>query len=329
MSNNIFQWSELAFQSKKPLKELKATFIAAPREISIARFIELIKQNLPQGNILVGVADEEYIMGYEGQPHFKTLALGAITDTVAKVNASKSPHKVYVLQYSQRDLVHILEKVSFKNTIFINGSWQYSLHTRPEYYVLVSQKANFERVSPFTSGNEAKKYQENMTPTLDKLFLPEKNSTYDEKSILHEVERVAKHSYDVAHQTGAAICMKHNDTYTLIDAVWNKVVPYETFALHNGPQRERHFSPPGDLNHYDTVHSEMILIINAQKSGYSLSGTTLFVNLLPCPTCARAICLTDIKEVVYTKDHSGGYAIGMLEASGKKVRRVIDLASEL
>lgn len=329
MSNNIFQWSELAFHSKKPLKELNAIFIPTPREISSARFVELMRQYLPQGNILVGIADEEYIMGYENQPHFKTLRLDNITNTVTKVNASKSPYKVYILEYSQRDLVHILEKVSFKNTVFINGSWQYSLHTRPEYYALASKKASFEKVSPFTSENEAKEYQKNMTLTLDRLFLPEKNSVHDEKSILYEVERVAKHSYDVAHQTGAAICRKHKDTYTLIDAAWNKVVPYETFALHNGPQRERHLSPPGDLNYYDTVHSEMILIINAQKLGYSLSGMTLFVNLLPCPTCARAICLTDIEEVVYTKDHSGGYAIGMLEASGKKIRRVIDLASEL
>ena len=49
----------------------------------------------------------------------------------------------------------------------------------------------------------------------------------------------------------------------------------------------------------------------------------MFINLMPCPTCARMLAMTDIEEFVYSIDHSDGYAVKMLEAAGKKVRRVV------
>ena len=44
---------------------------------------------------------------------------------------------------------------------------------------------------------------------------------------------------------------------------------------------------------------------------------------MPCPTCARAIAKTEIEEVVYELDHSDGYAVKLLESSGKKIKRVV------
>ena len=83
-------------------------------------------------------------------------------------------------------------------------------------------------------------------------------------------------------------------------------------------------SPVGDLNYYDTVHAEINLIIDAQKNHIDLKNTVLFINLLPCPHCARALCETDISEIFYTLDHSDGYAVALLEKSGKKVQRLVD-----
>jgi len=113
------------------------------------------------------------------------------------------------------------------------------------------------------------------------------------------------------------------EQYELIATSFNRVVPYQTYAMHNGAAREKNFSPMHDLNHYDTNHAEVELIIKAQKLGIDLHGTTLFINLLPCPTCARMFVSTDIAEFVYREDHSDGYAVKMLETAGKAVRRVV------
>jgi deoxycytidylate deaminase len=83
-----------------------------------------------------------------------------------------------------------------------------------------------------------------------------------------------------------------------------------------------------DLNHYDVNHAEVELITQAVRDHLDLAGTTLFINVLPCPTCARMLTSTDIAEFVYAEDHSSGYAIRMLEAAGKTVRRIVSTTND-
>src|SRR5580658_6014299 len=97
-----FDWSDLAFKSKKPLNNLEATFIIAPREISLARFKEIVKTYLQQGNLILGIAKEEYVLGFEDQPQFKMLRPDPLQKTLSLIN-ERSPHKIYTLEYFQRD----------------------------------------------------------------------------------------------------------------------------------------------------------------------------------------------------------------------------------
>jgi len=90
-----------------------------------------------------------------------------------------------------------------------------------------------------------------------------------------------------------------------------------------GASRERHFSPVNDLNHYDTIHAEMMLLTKMLSAQKSVKGLSLFVNLMPCPNCARNLAETDIAEVVYRTDHSEGYAVQLFEKNHKKVRRLV------
>lgn len=322
MSDFTFDWNELAFGSKKDVRNLKATFIAAPREISSDRFAQLVKLYLPLGNIVIGIAKEGYIGGFEDQLQFRTLRLNVIKPIIDKVNSSKSPYKVYVLTYQQRDVRHIYEKDLFKRVVLINGSWKSSFHTKAEYYTLVSKNTPFEKVSPFADDTEAKTYAKSVTSKLDKNFVID-NLTRTEVKMLDQASEIAKRSFDYGFQTGAVIAKKQGSQYKTLLRAWNKVVPYETFAMHHGALREKNLSPPNDLNHYDTIHAEEMLIIEAQKNKVDLKGATLFINLLPCPTCARLICESDIAELVYAFDHSEGYAVALLENAGKKVRRVV------
>jgi deoxycytidylate deaminase len=322
-----FDWSELAFGSKRPLKDLRAIFIAAPREISDKRFTQLVKEHLPTGNILLGLAKERFIDGFDGQPQFRTLqltpSLQKITD---KVNASQSPHKIYMLHYFQRETKYILEKGGFKKALFVNGSWQYTFHNRAEYYALANNHIEYAMISPFANETEALVYDKNTAKEMQAELWPEEPlGTFNATEMLDLAGRAARQSLDYTFQTGVTLGKQigSSDKYTFMAHSCNEVVPFQSYALHYGAERERHFSPVNDLNFYDTVHAEVMMIIEVQKRKLDLAGTTLFINLLPCPHCARMFTKTDIAEFVYSEDHSDGYAVQMLEAAGKKVRRIV------
>ena len=313
-----FDWNELAFSSKKPLRDMKATFIAAPRDISAARFTQLVKTYLPQANIVLGLAKEDYILGFEGQPQFKTLQVAAVQNIISKVNASPSPHKIATLSYFQRESAYILEKITFKKVLFINGSWKHLFHTRPVFYVLASQHTPYELLPAFTGETEAKAYEAKVT-------LPEikPTGTFTDVEMLEMAEEMAKRSFDYGFQTGVALGRKKGKGYELVEWGFNKVVPYQTYAMLHGASRETNFSPMHDLNHYDTIHAEVDFMLRAQKNKLDLRDTTLFINLLPCPSCARMFTQTDIAEFVYVEDHSDGYGFKMLTQANKKVRRIV------
>ncbi len=318
MSKYEYNWSDLAFGSKKPLKDLNATFFSISREMSASRFKQLVKEYLPQRNLVVAIANEEYIKGFENQPQFKTLQLNDIQSVVDKVNSSASPHKITVLRCNQSDIVPILKKIKFRFALFINGSWLHSFHMRPEYYALVSNSISFKLVSPFVDEAEAKAYAVKFQPKISLRSVP-----LSEIEIMKLTNEVAKKSFANEHQTGVVIANRIGSRYQPMMYAHNTTVPFETFAWHNGASRERHLSPMGDLNNYDTNHAEVTALIKAQKEKIDLVGTSLFINLLPCPTCARMLCETDIAEIVYSLDHSDGYAVSLLEKAGKAVRRLI------
>lgn len=318
-NEHSFDWADLAFASKRPLKELHATFIAAPREMSPKRFTQLIKEYLPKGNIVFGIAKEGYVLGLENQPQFTMLQLETVQAIINKVNSATGKYKIHVLRYNQRDLTYILEKIPFAQAVFVNGSWYFGFHLRPEYYVLSKQQTPYELISPFADEAEARAYVENT-----KLMELPTSGLYTESEMVATAQASAQHSYDYASfQTASALGRKKGTKYELVATSHNRILPYETYAMHFGSEREKNFSPPNDLNHYDTIHFEVAMLVQAQQRKLDLADTTLFANVLPCPHCARMLAATDLAELIYTEDHSGGYAIRMLEAAGKKVRRIV------
>jgi deoxycytidylate deaminase len=319
-----FSWGELAFGNKKPLHELRATFIMAPREISVTRFKEIIKAYLPKGNIVFGIAKESYVLGFEDQPQFRMQKLADLQNIINQVNGSTSPHKIYTLEYFQRELQYVLESLQFPKVVGLNGSWKYAFHTQAPYYVIANQKADLELISPFTDEAEARAFEIKVDKEITKLNQFSAGE-FTETEMLKKAEQAAHFSYDYSFQTGAVIGMKsaESEKYQFIDYSFNKVVPYQTYSMLHGASREKNFSPPHDLNHYDTVHAEVMMLIQAQKNKLNLKDATVFINLLPCPTCARMFSQTDVKEFVYQYDHSEGYAIMLLKQTGNTIRQAI------
>lgn len=321
--NYRFDWSDLAFGSKRELKQLDATFIVAPREITSVRFKQLVKNYLPKGNVVLGVAKEEFVDGFEGQPQFRMLREESVAEVVGHVNRSQDKHGIYILSYFQRELAFILEKSAFSRVVLVNGSWKHTFHTSKPYYIMASSGMKHEFVSPFNDPAEAEDYEATVWDEITaNLNTPEYNTPLSEQGMMEAAKQTARCSFDHTFQVGLALGSKTKDKYAFLDSTFNRVVPYQAYALHNGSSREKHLSPPQDLNFYDTVHAEIDMLIRAHKLGTDLKDTTVFMNLLPCPPCARMLSRLDVDEIVYELDHSDGYALSLLETSGKKVRRV-------
>ena len=310
----IYDWQDLAFASKQPINNLRAIFIVAPREISQARFKQLIKSYLPQHNIILGLAKEPYVLGFENQPQFRMQQVKPLASLIDKINDSGVKPKIYQLYYYQRELIYLLDQLDFKKVVFINGSWKYALHTQAPYYALINHHCEYELVSPFCDIVEAKIYEAN----------PLIKGIYSDIEMMNRAITASHYSYDYNFQTGVALGkLFHPDKYKWLTFAYNKVVPYQTYAMHHGALRERFFSPPNDLNYYDTIHAEIMLVLKSLKQGIKLSNTTLFTNLMPCPNCTRMLCETGITEIVYAIDHSDGFAVKLLQAAGKKTRRLL------
>jgi hypothetical protein len=81
-------WASLAFASKAQVNSLEAIFIMAPRHLSEARLKQLIKTYLPEGNLLIGISEEPYVLGFEDQPQFEMLQLADAAPLIEKVNTA-------------------------------------------------------------------------------------------------------------------------------------------------------------------------------------------------------------------------------------------------
>lgn len=326
-SDYIIDWSDIAFENKQRINNLNAIYILPSRDISEKRFIELIKQYLPKANLIMGIAKEQFISGFENQLQFSTLTLNRVNNLINKVNISKNTHKIYVLKSQQSEEKYIIDKLKLKNVIAINGSWKHTFHSSELYYSLINRKIDYELISPFIDEQEAKIYEiKTSKEILDKYrnsTLLQLSKNLDEKTMISNMRLAATLSYDYTFQTGCVLGkkIKNNNKYRYLGYSFNKVVPYQTYAMHNGSQREQNFSPTNDLNFYDTTHGEIEMILFALNKHINLNDTTLFVNLMPCPTCARMISETPISTIVYLYDHSAGYAFKYLTMCGKDIKR--------
>ena len=316
-----YDWSDLAFSSKKPLKSLSAVFIAAPRQLSAIRLAQLVRQNIATHSIILGLAKEDFIDGFQGQPQFKTLKLESVDKLIQKINASNFKNKIYTISYYQRETVYLIEKLNFAKVLFVNGSWKYVFQVTEPFFRLIKHSIPYELVSPFADEDEAMAYA--ASTRVEPLSLPEDLCT--QTDMMSYAASAARQSYDYGFQTGAALALRQSKHFKLLTTACNTVVPYQTYAMHFGASRERNFSPPNDLNFYDTVHAEVNIILNALSLKLELTDTALFINLLPCPPCARMVAASPISEIVYIQDHSAGYAVALLEKAGKIVRRCTSL----
>lgn len=317
-SDLSFDWLDYDADMKRIFRALRATFVLAPRELSQARLAQLLKTYLPKGNVLIGIARERYVLGFEDQPQFKMLTESDVEYLVGKVATSGSPNRVYTLIYPQREEIEVVRAIKPKHVVIVRGSYQYVFHRRPLYHVLNEKRIPFDLVTPFRDETEAKAYLTHATRNLPKLKL----TPGSEADMLELAHQAAANSFDYSMQVGCVVATKKITRYHPLVAADNSVVPYQTHALYAGNSREEHQSEAHDSNYYDTIHAEMKALVRLSEIGESLHGKSLFVTMLPCPNCARALSQAGLSEIVYELDHSDGYAVQLLEQCGVKMRKV-------
>ncbi len=314
----MLDWGELS-KDIRGLAGKRPLLILGSREISARRVAQLSQQLIANtGRILIwGCLQEKFILGLENSPQFRALSLEKLLAGIELLDKEQQ-QKTLILQYPQPLAPKIIAEGSWSGVIGINGSWHRAFHYREEYQAIKKMKLKHKLVSAFCDEAEAKQYERQLLEELGD-FPAAVGDKYNEKGFFKLVDEAARRSFDHTWQTGAVL--SKNSKFLL--AAHNQVVPFETYALLHGASKEKHLTPPQDLNHYNTNHAEVELVLQALKKGVSLEGCSLYINLMPCPICARMLVRTGIKEVVCKEIHSGGYATKLLSEVEKDISRII------
>ncbi|QQR93460.1 hypothetical protein IPJ91_03360 [bacterium] len=317
------------------LTSKKFVFIIGSRKITQKRIIELFMKydtsvsstHLPSEGrqntqILWGILNEKYIKGLENSPQFESMQLAYLTTTFEKF-AKKYPKynldNLTILKYNFDNWKDILQELDFEKVILINASWHRSFHRRAEYEILKSRNIPYQFSSSYFSDEEAKLDSNVDYSKLDKLIGTELLET-DTESIWNILNEIKVYSYDHLFQTS---CLILNDNQILSWGV-NKIMPYETYDFHHVSSNEKMLTPMNSSDAQDTIHAEMNAILKVGNKD-DLKGAKLFIELMPCPWCAKVIAESGIGEVSCKLVHNGGHAAELFKEMGVRMKVIREM----
>ena len=79
----------------------------------------------------------------------------------------------------------------------------------------------------------------------------------------------------------------------------------------------------------EVIHAEQNAILFCARNGLSTLGTTLYVTLSPCPSCAKMIAAAGIEKVFYLDEYRNPGGIDMLIRLGVNTRSIKDETSSI
>lgn len=315
---NVLDWNKLSNTAKSEISKIeKLVFVPGPVQMSDRRIRELVNE-YKSYKILFGCLKDEAIPGLEDSLHFKALDLDSLE------RAQRYEKDVSILLHFHKDTKNIVKEISPVFVLFINGSWQGPIHYRSEFWKALDVGSRIRLNSPFFGEREAKGYEKEIEKYSSKKYktLFYKSKKYSDKELLALAKDVSSFSWDWLGQIGAVLARSGK-----VKAVaWNRVLPYESYQMHFGSIREANQIPSQEMIETQlTNHAESEILEIARRQKINLKKTTLYLNMFPCPICAKNLSRTEIDMIVYSHDHNLGNDIGykILDISGKKIKRIV------
>lgn len=172
---------------------------------------------------------------------------------------------------------------------------------------LKNKKVKFEKI--FLRWNK-------LLSTVELQIHPDRKITKDEfhRKMIKKAERLAQKSANWWRQIGT-LAVKDNE---IIAEAFNAHVPTQYNIEVYGDMRSD-FDAGQFHQLSNSIHGEASLISNCAKLGISLLGADLYVTTFPCPTCAKLIANSGIKEVYYKEGYSLSDAEDILKNAGVKI----------
>ena len=313
----MVDWNKLNEKDKALLARHKITFIAGSISLTKKRIQELYKTYSNQF-LLFGCLKDDEIPGLEDSLQFTPLRY----ENLEKFLSQSKRKCVEILRYFYKDCKYIIQELKPSQVIFINGSWSGQIHYRSEYWEALNCGAKVTLVSPFQDESDAHTFEQKIYKSTQKQKLFKYNHHYSDTELMEICTHVSIRSWDWIGQIGALLIKDHN----IVLSAHNRVLPYEAYQMFAGSIREKKFTPAQEVIETQlTNHAECEILEYARREHTDLKGTSLYINIFPCPVCAKILARTDIKEIVYTFDHNLGNDIGykILEKCGKKLKRVM------
>ena len=160
-----------------------------------------------------------------------------------------------------------------------------------------------------------KKHLKHRDVKLVNTFLRWDKDSAKKKNIVVADEEISESEFD-RRMMGKALqeAQKSSDWWRQIGAVvvkdgemlisgFNKPLPFD--QIHNilgDPRSNFDYGERYELSKF--IHAEAALIANAAKNGIKIDGASIYVTTFPCPSCAKSIVVSGIKEVYYSEGYS-------------------------
>ena len=142
-----------------------------------------------------------------------------------------------------------------------------------------------------------------------------------------EIAQVVAKRSNCSRRKVAAVITKENH---LLSTGYNGTPRGVKNCFDGGCPRCAGHTPSGKgLDECLCVHAEQNAICQAARYGVDVSGSTIYITISPCLTCAKLIINAGIKEVVYGGDYSAflGTVKQMFREAGVKCRRMANKQS--
>lgn len=142
------------------------------------------------------------------------------------------------------------------------------------------------------------------------------SSAFSQK-MMQKAQSLAKKSSDWWRQVGAVLVKDGQ----VITTAYNRHLPTDQEPYQVGDPRAN-FHRGEHLDKTTAIHAEAAVIAQAARQGLSTEGASIYVTTFPCPTCAKLVAESGIKELYFEKGYGMLDGQEVLKRHGIKIERV-------